>query len=201
MNFRNAKTKVGALNGRQVSDGQQGCGQAMLETSKKATDALSRGAVTVLPRLQAEAVTPVEAAVCISITNPRQSPAHLEGWSQILRLGFHDVDYSIGSYKAMTVAQAGELLDFVHQHRQNPLMVHCEAGFSRSVAAGRFIAAWLDRELSVPVIGPNPGVTLVLCKAGWLRALKWRDWRLLKLALFGPAYFEKPNAILMRNWS
>lgn len=142
--------------------------------------------IRVLPRLAAERLDPAPGEVCISITNPRQSPARLENWSDLLRLGFHDIDEPAGDYTAMSRQQARELLDFLHAHRHDPLTVHCEYGFSRSVAAGLFAAAWRGQELDVEVVNPNPWVTLQLCRVGWRRALQWKDWALLKVSLLGP---------------
>jgi len=145
--------------------------------------------ILVLPRLSAEAKEPNLGEVCISITNPRQSPAQLAAWHQILRLGFHDVDYPVGDFKAMTRKQAYALLEFVHTYKENSITVHCEWGASRSVAAGLFISAWLNQKLSLEPLTPNPWVTLMLCQAGWRKALLWRDWRLFWVSITGPLFF------------
>jgi hypothetical protein len=78
----------------------------------------------------------------------------------------------------------------IHQrrHAAAPLTVHCQFGQSRSVAVGIFLAAWLDRQvlLAHDVLAPNPWVLRQLRRAALPCALRWRDWRLLAVALTGP---------------
>jgi predicted protein tyrosine phosphatase len=132
---------------------------------------------------------PVQGAVCISITNPRQQEASLQdGWTDILRLGFHDTDRPGGNFTPMTPLDAQCVIAFCDTHRDAPIVVHCEFGHSRSVAVGAFIAAWLGRELKLntDVLNPNPWVIRQLRRQALLPALQARDWALLKVALRGP---------------
>jgi predicted protein tyrosine phosphatase len=145
--------------------------------------------VQVLSRQAAHVHRPGAGSVCISITNPRQSPQKLEdGWAEILRLGFHDTDRPGGNYVPMTKEQALEILELCHRHRDAPIVVHCEFGHSRSPGIGAFIAAWLDRDLKLntDVLNPNPWVIRQLRRHAFRLAFRWRDWRLLKVALHGP---------------
>lgn len=144
--------------------------------------------VVVLPRLMAEALTPSSEQVCISITNPSQSPAHLEGWADVLRLGFHDTDRTGGWHTTMTLADAHRVLEFARKHQSAPVTVHCEAGASRSVGVGAFLAAWRQEPLQLKddVLFPNPLVVRKLRLAGFLKALKWGDRRLLEVSVRGP---------------
>lgn len=146
----------------------------------------------VLPRLAAEARTPVEGEACISIGNPRQSDARLGEYAQVLRLCFHDTDRVGGGFQVMTYNQAKLALDFGWDHRAAPLMVHCEAGASRSVAVGLFLAAWLERPLKVEatdVLMPNPWVLNQLRAAALMRGLAKCDLALIKCGVFGtPPY-------------
>lgn len=148
--------------------------------------------VTVLPRLAAEARTPDAGEVCISIGNPRQSDPRLNGYAKVLRLCFHDTDRVGGGFQVMTYNQAKIALDFGWDHRAAPLTVHCEAGASRSVAVGLFLAAWLERPLKVEatdVLIPNPWVLNQLRAAALMRGLAKRDLALIKCGLFGtPQY-------------
>ncbi|GBG14284.1 argininosuccinate synthase [Novimethylophilus kurashikiensis] len=151
------------------------------------------GPILVLSRLKAEQYTPSADAVCVSITNPRQSPAALAGWSDLLRLGFHDTDRKGGNFVTMSLGHAGEFLRFCQRHKAHPLMVHCEAGASRSVAAGLFAAAWMGRQLELTatdVLAPNPWVIRMLRLAGVFYAIKWVDSNLLKVSLLGPLAFR-----------
>lgn len=149
-------------------------------------------AIRVLPRLQAEALDIQAPTVCISIRNPRQSDAHLDDYSAVLRLGFHDHDWPNHMFTVMSRGQAKQVLAFARAHRDQPLVVHCEYGASRSVAVGLFLAAWLDRPLSltVPVLLPNPWVLRQLRLAGLRAALCWRDLRLARVAMKGPLAYR-----------
>lgn len=144
--------------------------------------------VRVLSRHAAAKRVPLAGEVCISITNPRQSAPPLEGYADILRLGFHDTDREGGNFTVMSRAHAQAVLEFAAKHNAAPLMVHCEAGASRSVGIGLFLAAWLNRPLlltATDVLEPNPWVINQLRAAALVRGLSQRDWRLLACALFG----------------
>ncbi len=144
--------------------------------------------IRVLPRRAAVNRTPLAGEVCISITNPRQSQPTLEGYADILRLGFHDTDQVGGNFTVMSREHAEATLEFAAKHKDAALMVHCEAGASRSVGVGLFLAAWLNRPLllvSTDVLEPNPWVVNQLRGVALYRALRTRDSRLLGCALFG----------------
>lgn len=159
--------------------------------------------VRVLRRSAAVVRIPEPGEVCISITNPRQTPAALEdGWAAVLRQGFHDTDREGGGFTTMSDAHAREVLEFCRAHADAPLMVHCQEGASRSVAVGVFVAAWLGRSilLTHDVLGPNPWVIRKLRRAALFAAIRWRDAELLKVALKGPLtpyylYRMMPKAI------
>jgi len=145
--------------------------------------------VRVLPRLDAQERIPEAREVCISVTNPRQSLATLrDGWFQVLRLGFHDTDRRGGNFTVMSLAQARDVLDFSRGHAGAPLTVHCEAGASRSVAIGVFLAAWLSRPLLLKhdVLAPNPWVIRQLRLAALRQAVAWHDGPLFRTAVCGP---------------
>lgn len=144
--------------------------------------------VVVLPRLMAEAMEPLAGAVCISITNPNQSAARLDGWHDVLRLGFHDTDRKGGGFTVMTRLDALQVLRFSRRHRAAPMTVHCEAGASRSVGVGVFLSAWRREALSIQedVLFPNPLVVRQLRLAGLSVALQTRDRRLWAVSWKGP---------------
>lgn len=151
-------------------------------------------AIRVLSRMAAEKTLALPGEVCVSITNPRQSPAVLPGWAAVLRFGFHDAAQPGGNFILMTYAQAKELLAFCRNNQQAPVMVHCQFGASRSVAIGLFIATWFRRPLNlteVDVLVPNMWVVNQLRAAALMAALSWRDWRLLMVAVRGPLSFRR----------
>ena len=146
-------------------------------------------AVVVLSRQAAERWPAPDNAGCISITNPRQSPAKLTGYDNILRLGFHDTDQVGGNFTVMSPDDATQVLRFGDQHRALPLTMHCEFGASRSVAVGLFLAAWLSRPLVIAetdVLLPKPWVVNQLRAAALKQAIRTCDRQLLSCALLGP---------------
>ncbi|MEX3984035.1 hypothetical protein AB4Y45_34160 [Paraburkholderia sp. EG287A] len=151
--------------------------------------AMNKPTIRVLTQYDAMRRAPVIGEVCISITNPRQPEADLEpGWSDVLRLGFHDTDRKGGGFTPMSLDHAREVLQFARTHRDVPMTVHCWAGSSRSVGVAVFLAAWLDREL-LPVndvLAPNPWVVRKLQRAALGCAMRWRDFDLMRVALAGP---------------
>jgi predicted protein tyrosine phosphatase len=143
--------------------------------------------VYIRSRLDAERIVPRSNEVAISITNPRQAPAVLdEGWKDVLRLGFHDVEEPAGHYREMTLEQAESVLAFVRKHKHSPLLVHCEYGASRSAAVALFVAAWQNRPLDGDDEAANPWVLRMLSSAGRNKAMRWVDPRLGAVAMWGP---------------
>lgn len=96
--------------------------------------------------------------VLISLTTPPNfkshtksigcSPANLheDTWKDILRLEFHDADPHKDSdsneYKVFSVVEAVSILKFLKLHEDSieDVIVHCEAGISRSAGVSKFIA-------------------------------------------------------------
>lgn len=92
----------------------------------------------------------------------------------VLRLYFEDTTGKEGASPApgiFSTHQAREILHFVRHHRDTPeschLLVHCEAGISRSAAVAVFAAS----ECSIPLTGQfaflNPWVLSVLVKTAY----------------------------------
>jgi len=80
----------------------------------------------------------------ISITDPDWYPAKLkDGWHDILRLEFHDIDLYTEPYVLFNQQQARDIIRFVgncHDAGVNGVVVHCKAGISRSAAVAKWIA-------------------------------------------------------------
>lgn len=99
--------------------------------------ALSRADAEKLPRLPSIAV--------ISITAPERTQASLDGFTQLLRLSFADVDFLAPDLSerakarrgsAFTSEHAATIRSFVESLPDEILsvVVHCEGGYSRSCA-------------------------------------------------------------------
>lgn len=121
-----------------------------------------------MSRDQAEAYTPWSGReVCISITDPvdprygvsEKRPADLSvGFEGILRLQFHDIDDTLFNPDLSEEAErelrdlfmdedeALQIAEFVRKARTlgiDTIIIHCEAGVSRSVGVARAISEWM----------------------------------------------------------
>jgi rhodanese-related sulfurtransferase len=155
--------------------------------------------VVVMSRERAEHTRPGAGSVCISITERHHSDAKLAGWADILRLKFDDIECEGGDYLPLSSEQAREILEFAHGHRDRTITPHCQFGYSRSVAVGVFLSAWLNRPLSADLSHPNTWVIARLCAVGLRMAIRWRDLRLLAVCLVGPMWFARKNQVSLQN--
>jgi predicted protein tyrosine phosphatase len=119
-------------------------------------------------RAEAESATPDPDIAVISITDPVSNtckPATLrDGWHSVLRLEFHDIDLDQivqpflraqvkRYYTLMSPDQARQVVAFVGRVMSNGasgLMVHCEAGESRSAAVAKWIGDRYGLRLAAP---------------------------------------------------
>lgn len=107
--------------------------------------------VTFWPRWRAERERFTAQQAVISITDPGQAPARIEGDSAVLRLSFYDlteaatVDARFGPETLFDAERAARLAAFVGELNDAPesvdVTVHCEAGVSRSSAVALFVEA------------------------------------------------------------
>ena len=116
--------------------------------------------VTVLSRSGMKAEPPRPGVVVISISDPGD-PLKLDGWDTVFRFEFYDCedreailahttkrrDGSFGKMVAFTEAMACEIMKILADHPWQDIIVHCNAGVSRSVAVGRFINEETGRKL------------------------------------------------------
>lgn len=113
--------------------------------------------VIFLSQPRAEAMRPPRDTALISITDPIKPPATLqEGWSEILRLSFDDIDpvtYPddgdddyIGAMREIHAYQLVELAEFCRTAfaRNRRLVVHCRYGQSRSAGVAKAICEAMD---------------------------------------------------------
>lgn len=102
-------------------------------------------------RKDAEAMPALRDWAVISITDPLSAfgPAKLQdGWHLVLRMEFHDVDVEEEPYVLMDAEMAGQIVSFVRDMAQEVegILVHCNAGVSRSAA----VAFWIADEYNLP---------------------------------------------------
>lgn len=86
----------------------------------------------------------------ISITEPMSAfgQAKLkDGWHKVLRLEFHDLDVENEPYVLMDKEMARQVVKFARDNSQEieGILVHCNAGVSRSAA----IALWIADEFGL----------------------------------------------------
>jgi len=87
------------------------------------------------------------AVISISRLNP---PVLREGWHSVLRLEFDDISEPENPYILFDEALAVQVIDFVEEvrdsHEVEGILVHCEAGISRSSA----VAKWISKKYVLP---------------------------------------------------
>src|SRR6516225_1654715 len=92
---------------------------------------------------EAEKLAGLSDWIVISITGPADPPAALkEGWGDILRLSFDDIDFAQDDMRPISAEDATRLVQFVRKYADtvDGVLVHCLAGISRSAAVAKFIA-------------------------------------------------------------
>lgn len=100
-----------------------------------------RYGVLVLSENMAAAYKPEPETVLIRIKEPGGFKVfpHEDLYVDTLRMVFDDVDQPSVYDRLMTEEQAVEIVDFMDKHRDKKLVVHCQAGISRSSATA---CAW-----------------------------------------------------------
>lgn len=94
-------------------------------------------------RDQAEAspAWPHWAVISISGMNPAVLK---DGWHSVLRLEFDDIDVEEEPYIIFNELHAEQIIDFVTEacdsHEVEGILIHCQAGISRSAAVAKWIA-------------------------------------------------------------
>lgn len=105
-------------------------------------EGLNRPWIINLSRAGVEFFIPGSGAVCVSITDPGGPPARMCSYDARCNQQFHDLTRMPPSdgivlgasapYILFSDEQAKELGEFLLQHRGKNIVVHCEAGVSRS---------------------------------------------------------------------
>lgn len=142
----------------------------MMKKLKRSLNIVTLEQVQFCSRKEAEAMPARHDWSVISITEPISAfgQAKLQpGWHYILRLEFHDIDQEEEPYQLMTPEMAYNIVTFVREMAQEArgILVHCNAGVSRSAA----MAMWIAEEFDLPFIRGyqlhNRHVYRLLCEA------------------------------------
>ena len=105
--------------------------------------------------VELEAFTPKRPHITISITDPASKKGKDYGEANLfpsdkrldtLRLEFYDITESVGHYYPISKEQAQQIVDFVRgwKDKVGLIVVHCEAGISRSAAVAAALSKWLN---------------------------------------------------------
>lgn len=110
--------------------------------------------VEVYSRVQACALDSDPNAVMISVSAPNDPAPLKDGWGEIHRLEFHDIvereeGHGIPSLTLFDEEMADKLWSLIDNINGRRVVVHCDAGISRSVAIGMVIADWAGCELKL----------------------------------------------------
>lgn len=113
--------------------------------------------VTFLSALDASKV--VEPTNVISIGSKGDWYAFACEHKRVLRLEFDDVEGFVGSdgFTVFSHIEARQIHAFIEQCAGEPIIVHCQAGMSRSAAVAKFIAdkRWYTLDMSPPCLGTD----------------------------------------------
>lgn len=97
-------------------------------------------------RFAAEAIRDRANAVLISIRSARGTLPALtrSAWLDILDIAFDDIAVDDAEVRAVglsppTVFHAKRIADFIRQHQNSNIVVHCDAGISRSAAVAKVL--------------------------------------------------------------
>ncbi len=110
--------------------------------------------VLFMPRIAAENLIGDSRSAIISITDPNDSACLKDGWRDVLRLSFNDVYDGLNtknrhSFVPFNATMAADIHSFVGRNESHitTLVVHCEAGVSRSAAIALVLAGHYGCEL------------------------------------------------------
>jgi len=131
--------------------------------------------IDVYNRTQAERLEPRHDAVVISISIPGKPAMLRHGWADVLRLEFHDImeqwEVDTEGLTIFTPEMAAQVQRFAELHKAFDFVVHCHAGFSRSVAVGIYLRDVYEGELHTHAIthlqAANSHVLRTLMRAHW----------------------------------
>lgn len=103
--------------------------------------------IDVFNRTQAQIHAGNLLTVMISIAGPNRQADFKGQWHDILRVEFDDImskGESTIEFALFNERHAAQIIDFVEKNIEFNFAVHCDAGFSRSIAVGVWIRNFLE---------------------------------------------------------
>lgn len=102
-----------------------------------------------MSQARAEILHPHDDTALISITEPGYTANLKSGWSNLLRLQFHDIDSPVRGYKQFSVHDAKLIMMFLNAlpDQVEEVIIHCHAGISRSAA----LSYWLHNFIGIEI--------------------------------------------------
>ena len=132
--------------------------------------------IDVYNRTQAERLEPRHDAVVISISVPGNPATLRHGWADVLRLEFHDTIDEANGLVIFSPEMASAIHEFASKRTDFDFVVHCDAGFSRSVAVGIYLRDVFGGRLTTHAIthlhAANSHVLRTLMRAHWEERLQ-----------------------------
>lgn len=121
--------------------------EPLLSVSQTLASVAKARRVVFVSRAEAGAYRPVKGSILVSINNPDESLLEPQpGWSAVLHLRLHDVDVPGPGLKVFDSDQAQQVLRFVepYRHTAPEIVLHCQAGMSRSGGLAVFLSEYLE---------------------------------------------------------
>lgn len=112
--------------------------------------------IEVFNREQALALAPDPTAIMLSISAPGDAPdLDPAAFMSLANFEFHDIIESEEGLVSFNETMAQRVLDFVEKHETTAetILVHCDAGLSRSVGVGVFLADLFSVPLTTHACG------------------------------------------------
>lgn len=107
--------------------------------------------VCFIPQYVAETIDSDNSTAMISIRSPNFEVNLMSGWNYLHISEFNDIDTKMFPWKLFDKDQARAMIDFLDDlpDHVDAVIVHCEAGISRSAAVALFIRDYYGAELKV----------------------------------------------------
>lgn len=113
--------------------------------------------ITFVPRAVAQQMNG-DGKILVSIVHSDQElPKHNEGWNDVSYQVFDDITGASGGLVMFDVGQASDIIKFIDSHDCD-VVVHCEAGMSRSAAVAKWIS---DNREEIKLVHHKDGIGTV----------------------------------------